>query len=81
MQGNANGVTDMTTIAQAAHISSQRNADYWLHQVNRDLPYGDIIGMISAAKAEGLSVTQQNDKMFLVDNKAWVKVGGTVSPI
>lgn len=71
----------MTTIAQAAHIASQRNADYWLHQVNRDLPYGDIMGMISSAKAEGLSVTQQNDKMFLVNNKAWVTVHGNIRPI
>ena len=71
----------MTTIAQAAHIASQSNADYWLHQANRDLPYGDIKGMIEAAKAEGLKITQANEKMFLVNNKAWVRVGGTVSPI
>ena len=39
----------MTTIRQAAYITSNRNAAYWLHQVNRDLPYGDIDAMIAEA--------------------------------
>lgn len=71
----------MTTISQAAEIAVSRNAAYWLHQVNRDLPYGDIDAMEAAAKKEGLSVTQKSEKMFLVNNKAWVAVQGNVTPI
>jgi len=70
----------MTTISQAAHIAFNRHADYWLHQVNRDLPYGDIDAMAEVAKSEGLIVTQKTEKMFLVNYKAWVYAGGNVSP-
>jgi hypothetical protein len=71
----------MTTISQAAHIAASRNADYWLHQVNRNLPYGDINLMVAAARAEGANVTQVSADRFLVNNSAWVKAHGCVSPI
>lgn len=71
----------MTTIRQAAYITSNRNAAYWLHQVNRDLPYGDIDAMIAAAEAEGAVVTQISAQRFLVDHNAWMTAWGTAEPI
>lgn len=70
----------MTTIKQAAHIAKGSHADYWLHQVNRDLPYGDADAMMQAARDEGMIVTQFDGKRFLVDYKAWVNIHGCVSP-
>ena len=70
-----------TTIAQASAIAVSRNAPYWLHQVNRDLPYDDIDAMEKAAISEGLIVTQKSAKMFLVNYKAWVHSCGCVSPV
>lgn len=70
----------MTTIKQAAYIAKGRNASYWLSQVNRDLPYGDIDAMIKAASDEGMIVTQSDGTRFLVDYKAWVNVYGCVDP-
>jgi hypothetical protein len=50
-------------------------------QVNRNLPYGDINLMVAAARAEGANVTQVSADRFLVNNSAWVKAHGCVSPI
>ena len=71
----------MTTITQAAYIAASSNASYWLHQKNRDLPYGDIKAMVQAARNEGASVTQISTDRFLVNNSAWVKIHGCVDPI
>ena len=71
----------MTTIAQAACIAKSQNTTYWLSQVNRELPYGDIDAMIRAAKKEGATVTQSDGKRFIVNNTAWVSVNGNVSPV
>ena len=71
----------MTTITQAAHIAATSNADYWLHQKNRDLPYGDLGAMVKEARNEGAIVTQISFDRFLVNNNAWVKIHGCVSPI
>lgn len=68
------------TIKQAAHIAKSNNSSYWLHQVNRDLPYGDSQAMMNAARDEGMLVTQFDGKRFLVDYIAWVNIHGCVSP-
>jgi len=69
------------TIRQAAYITSNSRAAYWLRQVNRDLPYGDCAAMVAAAQAEGASVTQIGAQRFLVDNNAWVTAWGSTEPI
>lgn len=71
----------MTTIRQAAYITSNSRAAYWLRQVNRDLPYGDCTAMVAAAQAEGAAVTQISEHRFLVDNHAWVTAWGTTEPV
>ncbi len=71
----------MTTITQAAYIVASSNKSYWLHQKNRDLPYGDIDAMVAAARDEGATVTQISGDRFLVNYNAWVKVHGCVDPI
>jgi type II restriction/modification system DNA methylase subunit YeeA len=71
----------MTTIRQAAYITSNRHAAYWLRQVNRDLPYGDCPAMVAAALAEGATVTQISEHRFLVDNNAWMTAWGTTEPV
>ena len=71
----------MTNITQACHIAASRGADYWLQQVNRDLPYGDIDAMVAAARKEGAAVTQISRDRFLVNNTAWVHVHGCISNI
>lgn len=71
----------MTTITQAARIAASRYADYWLHQVNRALPYGDIDAMVAKARAEGSTVTQVTPGRFLINHSAWVSVHGCVSPV
>ena len=68
------------TIKQAAHIAKSSNADYWMQQVNRDLPYGDCDAMVAAAENDGLNVTQCDGKRFLVNHTAWVSIYGCVSP-
>lgn len=70
----------MTTISQAARIASSRNAAYWLQQVNRSLPYGDLAAMVTAAESEGALVSQISRDRFLVNQTAWVHAGGCVSP-
>jgi hypothetical protein len=71
----------MTTIRQAIAIAASSNAAYWLRQVNRDLPYGDLDALADAARAEGLAVTQKCGHHFLIANTAWMNAGGTVTPI
>lgn len=71
----------MTTIREAAYITSNRHAQYWLRQVNRDLPYGDCAAMVAAAQADGAAVTQISERRFLVDNRAWVTAWGTTEPV
>lgn len=71
----------MTTITQATRIAASRNTDYWLGQVNRDLPYGDLPAMIAKARAEGSAVTQISDDRFLVNHTAWVTAHGCVTPV
>ena len=70
----------MTTITQASYIAASRGATYWLQQVNTALPYGDLAAMVSAAKAEGASVTQIHSIRFLVNNTAWVSINGCINP-
>ncbi len=71
----------MITITQAAYIAKSRNTTYWLSQVNRDLPYGDIAAMIDVAKNEGAIVTQSDGNRFIINNTAWVSVYGNVTPL
>ena len=71
----------MTTITQAVRIAISRNSDYWLHQVNRTLPYGNLSAMIDATIAEDALVTQISDDRFLVNHSAWVHIHGCVSPV
>lgn len=71
----------MTNITQAARIAASRHADYWLGQVNRELPYGDLTAMVAKARAEGATVTQISHDRFLVNHSAWVHTGGCVSPV
>ena len=78
---NPGGLDEMTvTIKQAAHIAKSSNADYWMQQVNRDMPYGDCDAMVNAARQERLIVTQCDGKRFLVNHTAWVSIYGCVSP-
>jgi hypothetical protein len=72
---------DMTTITQAVRIATSRNADYWLQQVNRNLPYGNLTAMIDTAIAEGSTVTQISHNRFLVNHSAWVTAHGCVQPL
>ena len=71
----------MTTITQAVRIAVSRNANYWLQQVNRTLPYGDLPAMINAALAEDALVTQISHDRFLVNYSAWVTSHGSVQPL
>ena len=70
-----------TNITQAARIAAGRGAAFWLQQVNRALPYGDLAAMIAAAQAEGATVTQSDGRRFLVNNAAWIDAGGCATPI
>ena len=71
----------MTTITQAVRIAVSRNENYWLQQVNRTLPYGDLPAMIDAALAEEALVTQISHDRFLVNYSAWVTSHGSVQPL
>lgn len=71
----------MTTITQAVRIAISRKADYWLQQVNRTLPYGNLPAMIDAALAEEALVSQISHDRFLVNYSAWVTVNGCVQPL
>ena len=71
----------MTNITQAARIAASRNESYWLQQVNRTLPYGNLTAMVDAAIAEGAAVTQIIHNRFLVNNSAWVTAHGSVQPL
>ncbi len=71
----------MTNITQAVNIAASTHADYWLFQVNLDLPYGDIYAMVAKARAEGSTVSYISEDRFLVNHKAWVNASGCVSPV
>lgn len=68
-------------IKQAAYVAMNRKASVWLQQINSDLPYGDISALVDVAKSQGCAVTQIHADMFLVDNSAWIKANGCISPI